>query len=144
MWTMNLFLPSSIAAEVFRCEMCVDLGCRNIGMTEQLLDCPEVCPAVQHMGSETMSERMRGNIGAQISGLCVPLQDLPESLSCQPLPPAIQEKSRFLLIAKEAGADADNVLLQGRQGRHYRDKPFLAAFAETAHTTFVPDDIIGI
>ena len=38
--------------------MCVDHRCRNVGVPQQLLHRPDICPVLQHMRRETMAQRM--------------------------------------------------------------------------------------
>ena len=73
-------------------EMSINLGCGDIGVSQQFLEFPEVhLAAVQQMGSYTMAKHVRCNVGLDSRPLSIAFQDKPESLPGKPLPPPVEE-----------------------------------------------------
>src|SRR5512140_2312783 len=64
--------------QIFPVNMGVDVGRRDIGMTEHLLDRPEISPAFQQVRREGMTERVGMNLFAYSRELRVFLHDVPD------------------------------------------------------------------
>ena len=72
--------------------MGINLGSGDISMSQQFLEFPEVhLAAVQQMGSYTVAQHMRRNVGLNPRPLGIAFQDKPEALSGEPLSPPIEE-----------------------------------------------------
>ena len=57
-----------------RCDVQIDLRCRQLTMAEQFLDAPEIGSAVKQVGGEAVSERMRTRPIRQSGSLQVSLE----------------------------------------------------------------------
>lgn len=70
-FTMNSFEPLLI-------DVGVNLGGRNIGVAEHLLNDPKICAVAQQMGGETVPQQVRINILFQTGVLRFFLHNLPD------------------------------------------------------------------
>src|SRR6266568_5042271 len=82
---------SNACGTLWTSELAIDLGRRNMGMTEQFLHGAQFFAFLEHKKSKGVSQHLRGDIGDACLA-CIPLDNQPETLPCQPLPMVIQEK----------------------------------------------------
>src|SRR3989337_2639228 len=80
-------LPEVVARQVG-----VDLGGRDVGVTQHLLDVPQGHAATKHVGGEGVAQGVRGYVLAQVRGPGVALEDEPEALSGETLAAPVEEQ----------------------------------------------------
>ena len=112
--------------------MCIDLGRRNIRMSQHLLQAPEIGTIREQMTCKSMAQNMGRDFRRIDSGLDRQfLQELPKTLPRQETLPAPRRIQPFRMFAIHAKPSPDlQVLVQGVLRRLvYRYKPFLVPFA---------------
>jgi len=82
----------------------VDLGGGDVGVSQHLLHRREVSPFAYHVGSKAVAQSTGGHLDVQFGRFAIALQYLPEALSGESLPQAIEEQSFFFPIACQVGS----------------------------------------
>ncbi len=64
--------------EIFPVDVCVDLCCRNVGVTKHFLDGAEVCPPFEKVRRKRVPERVRVNLFLDAGGTGVLYHHIPD------------------------------------------------------------------
>ena len=68
--------------EIFPVNMCIDLGCGDIGVTKQFLDSPDISAALEKVSGKGMSDRVWTGMFSDPSLDDILAEYLPESHAC--------------------------------------------------------------
>ena len=119
----------------------VQLGRRQVGVSEHLLDAPQVCAPFEEMGRERVAEQVRVDARRVETCLrCTPAQDQESAGTRQWAALCVEEELRTVPTI-EVRASASEVAAQRLRGlASDRDDPFLVALADAAHDAIVQRD----
>ena len=106
--------------------MGVDLGGGQAPVAQEVLDAPEVGPAVEQVGREAVAERVRARGRVEPRADQVLLEQPADAPGGQPGPPVVEEQGRLARPrGRRSGPPADRATPSpsGRPGRAARDAP---------------------
>src|ERR671911_1535008 len=90
-------------------EVGVELGGREVGVAEHLLDRAEVATARQQMGGEGVAEGVRAHLSLQPSRVGVAKDDLVEALASQRPAAEVEEELRLVRLPQQPRAPGAQV-----------------------------------
>ena len=112
----------------------VDLGRREFGMAEQLLDKADVGATFQHEGGAGVAEQVAGAAFADLGGVDVIADELSEPVGREQLEQVGQKQRAAVWFSDQAGPHFLEVTpYPGQRPFANRDHPVLAAFALAHH-----------
>src|SRR4051812_22010843 len=130
---MKLFVHTS---KVLAVHMRVDLGRRDVRVSEHFLNRSKVRAALQQVRRERMPERMRGDVLGQTGLVDVMAQNLPCPHARQRRAAGIQKQDASALAAVEFWPQLAQVDRDGADGAPAdRNESFLAPLSEDTHQT---------
>ena len=95
-------------------DQCVDLRCRDRGMSEQLLNHPDIRPTFEQMGGERVPQRVRRHRRCHTGTVSRVLQHLPGTLPRQSATARVQEDRRCSTATSgELRTTSDQVSIEG-------------------------------
>ena len=105
----------------------IDLGGRNVRVSQHLLDGVEIRAVFQQMGGKGVAQGVRGDFCLNSGLLLIVLDDLPKALAAHALPAHIHEQGAFLRVLQHLGPHVLYVVLKRPDSRRVEgDHPLLS------------------
>ena len=129
-------------AKVFLIDVGVDLGRRDVGVAEQLLNNTEIGPVAEEVGRKGVAQEVRVDVGLDPGEFCPLFHDLPDPRCGEFFAPLGEKDLAATVATHEHGALSGEVLLDGFAGsRSDGDDTGFVAFAGDADGAILEKEI---